>query len=650
MGKGGNSGPSQGELNTQLQMNRETIASNERMAQQYMDAANAQANATLAAGQAQANAAVKSSQNAAMGGILGAALGAHTTHETIKQWLPHEAGAATMQSWEMARMWTKAREMRESGYQESAIQWELGGKKGNDLFTDSQWRSLDMANQTLQDMKHSASVFGIKSASNPAGVSISADDWMNMNSFKDPSELLTVDPQVAAQRQAAFDSWEQQMRQQGNGLVVDIYKNPQLAGSSILTMKGKDPLLDPSLAPLMKGMMKEAPLMQPTASSGFNYGGVYSVGGNQGPGSYSGGGASVPGAIAGSAFGGVMGGIIGSELFREDPRYTPGAGSPGYDVKIEKTGGVKRDAKGRITSIDPNAPGLAGMLSPQELKEFAPMLNAQAAANASNQQIKDFNAANPPTNWDQAIDALTKGEQNPMTDQIKKAMQIGLVDKYGMVNAGVLQSFIPPELMEPPEFNPKRELSPQEKIALQDQYNKLLEIQVDPKLVREVNQGFGVTKYVKYNEDGTEAASFLEGMMRDPMTGQPINVRMQGSRLQEFYDRMSAIDLMGPTFPGMRAPVTQEQLSGRRPTNNLFTQWNNGEKGQGETAAMKQTMGGSQPSQPTQSGPSQKVVQGSSGGGTQQQPSAGTLGKSLVKQTTQPAGYSGAPLAAGGDE
>lgn len=527
MGGGGNS-KSKAEIEAEMQMNREQMQMYERQAQASLEAAKISANAQIEAAKTQANAAIKTSQNSAMGGIIGAALGAHTTHEEIKQWLPHEVGAATIQSWEMAQKWNKTLTMKQQGFQDVAIDYELSGKQGTALFKDAQWNALEMARLTKQDMLTNARVFGIQSAKNPGGVPLSQQDWIQLNSFKDPKEMLQVDPQVRAQREAAFAQWENTMRSQGKGILVDIYKNPQLGGSSILSMKGKDPLLDPSIAPLL-------------------------------------------GSIAG------------------------------------------------------NGPEGGG------------------------------------TNWNQAIDALTKGETNPMTEQIKWAQQAGLVDKYGMINAGVLMSFIPPELQEAPEFNMFRQLSQEEVVRLTDQYDMYSNMANDPKLIQESVVGFGVTRRTKLNADGTIAATALEGYMTD-MMGNPVFVSMQGNRLQEFYDRQSMISGMGPLFPGMLAPVTMSDLNGKFEPGfwgaNQLAKPNAGVAGQpGQRTASSKT-GGAAPgmqnpySQTGEDGETQERVEPSttSQASTEQAvPSIGTLGKSLVNKTSAPAGYEGAPLAAGGE-
>jgi len=533
MGKGGGGNrKSQAEIDAEMKMNRENQAAYEKQAQAsieaariqanaYSEAAKAQANAQIEAAKSQSEAAIKSSQNAAVGGIIGAALGAHTTHEEIKQWLPHEVGAATIQSWEMAQKWNKTMTMKEQGYQDVAINYELSGKKGSALFSDAQWNALEMARLTKQDMLTNARIFGIQSAKNPGGIPLTREDWVGLNSLKDPSELLQVDPQVKAQRQEAFAKWEQEMRASGKGILVDIYKNPQLGGSSILTMKGKDPLLDPSIAPLL-------------------------------------------GSIAGTS--GTSGG----------------------------------------------------------------------------------------TNWNDAIGALTKGEKNPMTDQINWAMQNGLIDKYGMINSGVLLSFIPPQLKEAPEFNFKKPLDEQTLVRLTDQYDLYSNMANDPKLIQEQNVGFGVTRRVKLNADGTIAGTAMEGYMTD-MMGNPVFVSMQGNRLQEFYDRQSMIGGMGPLFPGMLAPVTMDDLSGKFEPGfwgqNQLAKPNGGVPGQAETrqmaapkmaAAAPKTGGGA----PGLQNPYQ-VPTGKDGETKASEPAtAGGLAKSLAGKSA-PSGYSGAPLAAG---
>jgi hypothetical protein len=477
------------------------------VAQAQLAGAKYSADATLKGMEQQANAAIKSSQNAAIGGIIGSALGAHTTHEEIKQWLPHEVGAATIQSHDMAMKWQKTLQMRTMGYSDAAIEYELQGKSHKALFADSQWNALKMMEMTKKDVLSSVQQFGIQSPGNPYGLAVSEDDWMQLHSFKDPRSLLEVDPQVAAQRQKEFAQWEQSMRSKGMGLVVDIYKNPQLGGSGLLTMKGKDGLLDPALGPLLKGVM-----------------GDQAAGGEGGSGG---------------------------------------------------------------------------------------------------------------TNWNQAIGALTKGEVNPMTGQIKKLMEQGVVDKYGMINAGELMKHVPPSLQEAPEFKLFREMGQDEVLKIKDQYNQFATMKVDPKLIREENMGFGVSKKVKLNADGTIAATAMHGTMIDAM-GNSHMVAMSGNRLQEWYDRQSMIGGKGPLFPGMAAPVTQDQISGRMETGfwgkNVAAAPNRGSAGSNGSFSYANLQANT-PAMPSPLKPAPANIQGAT-------PAAN-------KAPSTPAGFSGAPLKAG---
>lgn len=451
-------------------------------AQAGLEAAKVQANAAIKAAELNSNAAIKSSQNAALGGVLGSALGAHTTHEEIKQWLPHEVGAATIASWDLAEKWNTTLQMKTQGYSNTAIEYALQGKSGKALFADPQWNAMKMMEMSKRDVLSSVQQFGIQSAGNPYGIAMSEQDWMEMHSYKDPRSILEVDPQVAAKRQQAFSEWEKTMRAQGKGLLVDLYKNPQLGGSSILTMKGKDGLLDPALAPMLQGLM--------------------------------------------------------------------GGESKGIQMGPKETGGLQGAiANGAFSSIKGKAllPGQGGT-----------------------------------TNWNDAINALTRGENNPMTGQIKDLMTKGVIDKYGMINAGELMKHIPPELAQPPEFNLFKELSPEEMVKLKDQYNQFATMKVDEKLIREENMGFGVTKKIKLNPDGSIASTAMQGSMFDAM-GNEHFVSMSGTRLQEWYDRQSMIGGKGPLFPGMLAPVTQDQRTGRMETGfwnkNVNAAPNNGQAG-----------------------------------------------------------------------
>lgn len=374
--------------------------------------------------QKQAEATMKAAKTSALGGVLGAALGAHQTTETIKQWLPHESGAAAVSSWELSEMWNKKIDMQQKGYSDVAIEYALSGNNYKSLYKDAQWNSLRMAQMARQDGMSAVAMFGIKSASNPTGVDVSEEQFLNLFAMKDPEEALKVDPVQSAIRQEQFKAWEADMQQKGLGMLVKLYKNPQLSGASILTMKGKDPLIDESMAPLVRAMM-----------------------------------------------------------------------------------GDMDDENGDLAA---------------------------------------------------AFEEATRGEDTPRAREIKKLMEMGVLDKYGFQNAGELLSHIPPELREPLEFNPYKELSPEQEALLRDTYRKYSEMVVDPKLVKETIMPNGVVRRTKFNVDGSVAGSYLEGMMTD-MQGNQIYMAMTGDRMQDWMDRQSMISGMGPLFPGMLAPSTAEE-------------------------------------------------------------------------------------------
>lgn len=632
----GGGGPSSEQIQADRETNQKQIEAMERQREASLQAANIQAMAGLQAAQIGAQAQMAASKNAAIGGIISSAMAAHTTTEEIKQMLPSEVQAEFQRSYEMAAKWQKTLDMRTAGYQNVAIEYELSGKNFRPLFRDSQYNALEMARLTQKDIQTSARVFGIQSDKNPGGVPISQAYWMKLNSMKDPREMLTVDPKVAAQRKAEFAAWEQQMRANGMGLAVDIYKNPQLGGSSILTMKGKEPLLDPALAPLVTSMMKDQPVPQMNmgALNPYPYGSVYT--------------APMPGTDQVNLPFGTSVAVPGNK---------------DMGIQIVKSGGVKRDANGRIIALDPQAPGLQGMLSQDELKALSPLINAQASMSQFQNAMAQGQPQGGGTDWDAVVAALTKGEQNPYTDEIKKYQQMGLIDKYGMVNAGMLLSMVPESLRDAPEFNMFKELTPEQQRALQDQYDHLSSVQmVDPKYITERQVAPGVVRRQKINPDGSIAYSSMEGEMYDAM-GNPVWVSIGGNRLQDYYDRLSMIDGMGPTFPTMRAPVTNEELSGRFEPgfwgeNTLAKP--RASAGQGTTASQKATatgapaplqfaaasmqQGGMASSSSAASGDS------SGGSGAEQKPATvSSLGSGLVNKTSQPAGYEGAPLAAGGE-
>lgn len=544
------------------------------------------AQTNLAIAETQAAAGTRAAQMSAMGGIIGAALGAHTTTEQIKQWTPVEAGSQTIQSWDLAQRWNKTIQMRTAGYQDVAINHELNGKHWSSLFSDSQWNALKMIDMTKKDMLASASTFGIKGPGNPYGVDMTEQGFMELMSYKKPDEMLKVDPAVAAQRNAQYAAWKADMQKQGKGLVVDLFENPQLAGSSILTMKGKDPLIDPNMAEFMRQM--------------------------GGPG----------GEIADNA-GKMNEEIAAIDAKRIKWRHTEG-NSPGMGYYFYPDGTMVTDTMqgGRkITAAD--------IYRMNQDKYNTEVKTIQDKYNSNYRSLMEQKGK-----WDKAIDALTKGEENEYTAQIKELMEQGVIDKYGMINAGALNKYIPPELTTAPEFNAFRDLTPEEQARYSDMYKGLTEVVVDPKLIREETLGSGKVRKTKLNQDGTVSAQAIEGYMTD-MTGAEHYVSMQGRGMQDWNDRQMMIS-GNPFRPGMRAATNVNNymaevfgVGGQMGPTNKLAQGNQGNKGQ--TKALP----GPTSSNTTSSGsnlkaPTSRTVQGSSSG----------------SQST-PAGYEGASLTAG---
>lgn len=448
---------------------------------------------------------LKASKNSAIAGIIGAALGANTTTETIKQMLPHESGAAMMMSYDLAEKWNTTRTMKEQGYSGVAIEYALNGKSGKALYKDAEMNSLMQARDVRQMTTQSIQTFGIKSASNPYGVDITPEQFERMHSIKDQGALLEVDPVVAAARNKAMGEWEAKMRAEGKGILVDVYKNPQLGGSNIMAMKGKNSLIPPEMLPLIQSV----------------------AGSNQGSG----------------------------------------------------------------------------------------------------------------TDWDAAIKAMSTGEVNGMTKQMKWAMSVGLIDKYGQVNAGTVLSMLPPELQGSPEFDPYRKMGIEEKAKIQDDYVKFSQTANDPKLMRSEALGMGVTRQYKFNADGSVAGTMMSGYMQNAM-GEQIQVTMPGDRLQEWYNQQSKIGGMGPLFPPMMAPVTNSELNGTFEADfwgkNALAKPNQGVKGTGKeggagTSLFNPTMPSALPKPPTNTNAA-PPIQGAS---------------TPMQAGAMPTGFSGAPLAAG---
>lgn len=598
------------QVNSDMERNRMEMEMYERQRQSNLEMNQKQLDTQLQIAKMTTEAQTNAANQSAIAGIIGAAMGANKTVTTTKQLLPSEAMAEGIRALDLYEKWNKTREMRESGYSDVAINYELQGKNRKALYSDAQWNAMEMVKLTKKEMIHNASIFGIQSGKNPGGIPLSKEQWIQLNSVKDPSEMLKVDPQVAAQRQAAFDKWERDMRASGNGLIVDLYKNPGLGGTSLLTMKGKDPLIDPALRPLLEGMTKNM---------------------NMAPGDP----------------------IYSPKVTKTRP--APVASQAERNAAADR---LIKQSKG-IARVDDASNGRANQMlaDAERIRSGSLPIPGFPTSGGTYTEGGNLIGFGPPkkTGPDINLDPLMQGEQTPYRAEIEKHMKTGLIDKYGMVNPGVLLSHIPPELTERPEFNMYKTLDEATRVKLLDQYNQYADMDIDQKLITQTTLGFGVNRRIRLNPDGTIMATALEGTMKD-MMGNDVFVSMQGNRLQEYYDRMSMADGMGPSFPAMRAPKTDEEMSARFEPGfwgkNMLAKPGEGpgqpgERAQGEVKMpnLADPYAGAAGSKPAGEKPPANKVASSAPTGAP--PTAGTLGKALVNQSVMPIGYEGAPLAAG---
>ncbi len=461
----------------------------------------------------QTEATMRASRDSAVAGVIGAALGAHTTTEQIKQLLPVESGSATLQSYDLAEKWNTTLQMKTQGYSNTAIDYALSGNNYRALYKDSKMNSAMFIENQKKDLISSLQTFGIQSAGNPSGIAMSADEFIRMHSVKDAKSMLEVDPALAKQREEEFAKWERDMRMQGKGLLVDMYKNPQLAGSNILAMKGPDPLIPKEMQPLLS-------------------------------------------AVAG---GGQQGNV----------------------------------------------------------------------------------------NWADVMKQMNSGVESENTKQIKWAMDNGIIDKYGQINGGALLQNVPPDLQKPLAYDPHRVLSPEETATLMNDYNKLSQIVVDPKLIREQQLGMGVVARTKLNADGTVSGKFMSGYMTDS-TGAQIQVTVQGDNMNDWMRKQTdAMSGLGPLFPQFFA---MKGASDGDRTKELTNQLATANQGNKNNYMSTDAVGAQQQKQAAEGQPAPQVtVPGTT---PKKAPTNnGAVGQVVTPQTqasTPPSGYSGAPLAAGG--
>jgi hypothetical protein len=211
-------------------------------AQAQLEAAKVTANAQIESTRMQTDAAIKASRDAMKAAIQSAALSQEQRIETVIRRLPHESGAATMASFDMAQQWEGYRSMMM--YQDVAKEYMTSGKDGRVLHKDPVWNTLNMMDQLKQTALSTTEMVGIRSASNPGGIPLSWEDYKDLHTYKDPDEMLKVDPAVQQKYEADYAKWRSSMYSTAEGkLIVDMYENPQLAGQGIEGLLGtKQPI------------------------------------------------------------------------------------------------------------------------------------------------------------------------------------------------------------------------------------------------------------------------------------------------------------------------------------------------------------------------------------------------------------------------
>lgn len=489
--------------------------------------------AQIAQGDRAMDASAQQAQMGAMGGIIAGAMASQQDNTVRKQMLPHESGAATILSHDLAQQWNKTLQMRTAGYQDAAINYEMSGRSWKAKWDDSQWNAMSQVKQIKQDTLQNVQLFGIKSDQNPNGIDMPEEEWMSMHAMKDPEEMMKVDPAEAAQRNEQYAAWKEKMYREGNDLVVQMYENPQLAGNNIMTMKGKDALIDERIAPLIKAMNQDKTKK-----------------------------------LNGDMEAELAALDAKSPQFRSFENNTPGKGQ-----YVGPDGQVMRDSKQNLAMGDVTAKDQYEFQMDQINKQKDVIRAKYAGQIEQMQSDKGI--------WDQAINAATKGEQNQYTDQIKKLQKAGVIDQYGQINAASLNQFIPPELMAPPKFSMTNDVTEDQKLALKDDYNKYASMKVDEKLIRNESLGGGVTRKILLNKDGTRAASAMSGQMMDKM-GNSHTVTMAGDRAQDFANRAAQFQSFSPLSPGYHAGVSANTRGGKlemRDDDNYMAKFSTGQKG-----------------------------------------------------------------------
>jgi hypothetical protein len=518
---------------------------------QMADAARYTADQQLRLGQAQIDAQMQMANQSMIGGVISAAMAGQQDRTVRPERLPHEEGAIQIASMDFAMQHEKTMQMRIAGYSDIAIKHQMAGQSYKPLYRDAEWNTMQMMKMTKQDVMQNAQLFGFRSEGNPAGIAMSEEEYLGMMSMKDPNSLLQVDPAVAKARNAQYAAWKADQMANGNDLLVQLFENPQLSGTSILNMRGKEALIDPRLAPLLQQMnqVKEPFDDLDQQLSAYD--------------------------AANKPRKKVM--ADGSVVF------TDGKGQP-FGTTAGQS--VTQDQLSSGAPHKPTKTNLGPSFAYNEAMENYNAGRQQLITEYERKQHEYQQSLDNKFKWDDAINAMTKGENNKYTKQIEELQKMGVIDRAtGRVNGDALLEIVPKDLLKAPPTEMYRKLSEQETNALKDEYKRLSEIKVDPKLVKVEQMGGGLTRKVLMNLDGTRSASVMEGYVTDA-TGQQRFMSMTGNRTQDFFDRASMISGFGPMGPAMAVTNTREAGTvSKRSQDNYMASFASGQKGKSASAA-----------------------------------------------------------------
>jgi hypothetical protein len=262
-------------------------------------------------------------------------------------------------------------------------------------------------------------------------------------------------------------------------------------------------------------------------------------------------------------------------------------------------------------------------------------------------------AANP---WTPGTESTYKPGSAAVADSGKyateqSALKAGYINKDGMIDMGAVMASMPPDLLDPPEFSTVNKLTADQQKAYHEQFQTYQNTMLDPKLVSVQNKGYGVNAITVKNADGTIAGQYMTGLLRNAQGGQSMQT-IAGSTLREWDDFQAQADNMGPGWVGMArsGPRGSETPGGMTAMgSSLDGMPKLGPPGADGSGASLPAYNSFNPYQSS----SAQAPQANPAAPSGSQPAPSSLGGTLKSvggeaDSGTPAGYSGAPLAAGG--